>query len=212
MVECSDVGAGLLIVDTINQCSDVGAGLLIVDTINQFAGFQREDENHSGPVLEAMQPLQHAAGDGLAVVMGRHERKAGGRVGKSGRGSTAFTGAADIELLLQRPAGNAKSTVREIHALSRFDVTPALLVIEKTDEGVVAHGTRTDIQAKQVREAILEALSTETLDLSALIARLPTDCHGRTTVQNALAELIDSGEVAKTGQGVKGSPFVYCRS
>ena len=59
-----------------------------------------------------------------------------------------------------------------------------------------------------MREAILEALSTETLDLSALIARLPTDCNGRMTVQNALAELIDSGEVAKTGQGVKGSPFV----
>ena len=74
------------------ECSDVGAGLLIVDTINQFAGFQREDENHSRPVLEAMQPLQHAAGDSLAVVMGRLERKAGGRVGKSGRGSAAFTG------------------------------------------------------------------------------------------------------------------------
>jgi hypothetical protein len=50
-----------------------------------------------------------AAGSaGLAVLMLRHERKGGGEVGESGRGSSAFAGAVDVILQLKRPEGNTR--------------------------------------------------------------------------------------------------------
>ena len=46
-----------------------------------------------------MQPLQQAAAaEGLGVLVSQHERKSGGEVEDSGRGSSAFAGAADIEI------------------------------------------------------------------------------------------------------------------
>jgi hypothetical protein len=80
------------------KCRELGARLLVVDTLPQFAGVRGDAENNAGAALEAVAPLQVAAGDGLAVIVLRHERKSGGEVGDSGRGSSAYSGACDIVL------------------------------------------------------------------------------------------------------------------
>ena len=49
-----------------------------------------------------MKPLQLAAADGLGVVVGRHERKSGGDIGDSARGSSAFGGAVDTIITISR--------------------------------------------------------------------------------------------------------------
>jgi hypothetical protein len=54
---------------------EIGAGILVVDTIAQFAGLKGDDENKTGPVLEALRPVQEAAVRGLAVVMVRPFRR-----------------------------------------------------------------------------------------------------------------------------------------
>ncbi len=98
--------------------------VLFVDTVSQFAGISGDSENNAGAALDAMRPLQEAsARDGLAVVIVRHERKSGGDVGVSGRGSSAFAGAVDVVLSLRRPEGHARPTIRVIHALSRSPPT-----------------------------------------------------------------------------------------
>lgn len=53
-----------------------------------------------------MAPLQDAAHAGLTVIVCRHERKGGGDVGDSGRGSSATWGDVDIILQLRRPEGH----------------------------------------------------------------------------------------------------------
>ena len=199
-----------------DKCIQIGAKLLIVDTINQFARFRDEDENHSGPVLEAMEPLQEAAGRGLAVVMGRHARKTGGQVGDSGRGSSAFPGAADIVLSIRRPEGQGRDTVREIHALARFEETPSLLVIELASTGYIVLGGRADVIAQDIRAAlvnVLLGLGNDALSLDELMTRLPQELKAkRTTVQTILKELQDSGDAKLMGAGVKGDPFRYGHS
>jgi AAA domain-containing protein len=114
---------------------EVGAGVMMVDTLGQFAGLRGDRENDAGAAQEAMRPLQEAAARGLAVVLTRHERKGGGEVGESGRGSSAFGGAVDIILSIRRAEGNVRPTVRVIESLSRFEETPDKLVIELTPEG-----------------------------------------------------------------------------
>lgn len=69
-----------------------GYQLVIVDTLPQFAGISGDGENSSGAALEAMRPIQEAAATGLGFLISRHERKGGGEVGESARGSSAFSG------------------------------------------------------------------------------------------------------------------------
>jgi hypothetical protein len=121
-----------IVQDARAKAREVGAGLLIVDTLAQFSGIRGEDENKSGAAMETMEPLQAATTDGLAVLASRHDRKSGGDVGDSGRGSSAFAGAVDIVLHLQRLPGDqaGKERQRMLDGISRFEETPDKLLIE----------------------------------------------------------------------------------
>jgi hypothetical protein len=129
-----------------------------VDTISQFAHLVGDRENNAGDALAAMQPLSVAIGHGLAVVIVRHERKKGGQVGTSGRGSSAFSGAADIVLSLRRLEGQTRPNLREIHGLSRFSETPDLLTIELVGSEYVSLGDRKQVTFEETKERILEAM------------------------------------------------------
>lgn len=121
-----------IVQDARSKAKEVGAGLLIVDTLAQFSGIRGEDENKSGAAMETMEPLQAATSDGLAIVTSRHDRKSGGEVGDSGRGSSAFAGAVDIVLHLQRLTGDqtGKERQRLLDGISRFEETPDKLLVE----------------------------------------------------------------------------------
>lgn len=115
------------------ECRRRGARLLIVDTLGQFAVLQGAGENSAADAFDVLGPLQRAAASGLAVVIVRHERKAGGEVGQSGRGSTAFTGGADIVIKVAQ--GKGSPNARVLTAQSRFDETPRSLTIELAGDG-----------------------------------------------------------------------------
>jgi hypothetical protein len=121
-----------IVLDARHKAREVGAGLLIVDTLAQFSGIRGEDENKSGAAMETMEPLQAATTDGLAVLTSRQDRKSGGDVGDSGRGSSAFAGAVDIVLHLQRLPGDqaGKERQRLLDGISRFEETPDKLLVE----------------------------------------------------------------------------------
>ena len=194
----------------VSECKRRGARLLVVDTMAQFAGLQGDAENNAGNALEAIGPLQLAAAEGLGVVFSRHERKSGGEVGDSGRGSSAFGGAVDSIVTLRRPEGRTRPTVREIRAISRFSEVPNELVIELTTDGYVAHGTEGALAAKEAEEAILSALpkgESEALELNKL--REVTGV-ARSTAQRVIQSLVDQGKALPVGEGKKGDPLRYC--
>ena len=126
-----------------------GYGLLVIDTLAKLAGIV--NENDSGECALAMVPLQNAAHDGLAILVCRHERKSGGEVGESGRGSSAISGDVDVILQLRRPEGNQPSTRRVIESLSRYSETPEKVVIELTEDGYVLLG---DEEAVSLADAL----------------------------------------------------------
>lgn len=192
------------------ECARIGARVLVVDTLGQFAGIRGDSENDAGAAAEAMAPLQAAAGDGLAVVVLRHERKSGGDVGTSGRGSSAFTGAVDIVLRLARQENPVRPTVRVLTALSRFDATPDEVVIELTDTGYIALGDTGAVAFAEARRGVLDVLPDDGgLTLSEIIERTQ---GRRTTTQAALASLVDAGDVVKGGTGRRNDPIRYRRT
>ncbi|MEK6720535.1 MAG: AAA family ATPase [Chloroflexota bacterium] len=192
------------------ECRRVGSTLLIVDTLPAFAGIKGDSENDAGAALQAIEPLQVAAAAGLAVLVVRHERKGGGEVGDSGRGSSAFTGAVDVVLRLGRQDNPVRPTVRTLSALSRFDETPAELVIELTDSGYVALGDQTEIAFAVARQAILDVVPEPPANgiSEGEIIRLVGGA--KSTVGAALRSLLGV-EVQRDGEGRRGAPFVYTR-
>jgi hypothetical protein len=200
-----DVVAG-----AVEECRRRGCGVLVVDTLPRFAGLRGDAENNAGDADGAMAPLQLAAADGLAVVVVRHERKAGGEVGDSGRGSSAFGGAVDIVLALKRREGATRPTVRVLHALSRFDETPGELVVELGEEGYVALGDEAAVALSDARSRLLSDLPhspEDALSMTELIKSFKD--LSATTIERARDMLISQGDVLRVGKGKKGDPFRY---
>ncbi len=194
----------------VQECKRQGARLLVVDTLAQFAGLVSDAENNAGDALLAMEPLQQAAAaDGLSVIVVRHERKSGGAVGDSGRGSSAYAGAADIVLSIRRSEGNSRATLRTIHGVSRFDETPDELVVEFTPEGYVSRGCTQDVARSEAQEAILAASPQSEAEAATLEELLAGTQVKRTTGQKAAQELWAAGRLSRAGNGRKGNPFRY---
>jgi hypothetical protein len=193
----------------VQECKKRKAKLLVVDTLTQFAGVEGDCENNTGDALAAMQPLQQAAAEGIGVLTNRHERKSGGTVGDSGRGSSAYGGAADIILSLRQPEGNHKRNVRLIQALSRFDETPTDLLIELTDDGYRSLGEPGVAAIEQERLNIIKALPTEQQNAVDIQAICDATKMSRAQLQRRLDELLDFKKIRKTGKGRKGDAFRY---
>jgi len=194
------------------KAREVGAGLLVVDTLAHWAGLTGDAENNAGSALEAVGPLLAAAADGLGVVVLRHERKSGGDVGDSARGSSAFGGAVDIVVQVSRSEGNIRPTLRKLSSLSRFDETPDEQMVELTETGeYVSHGDGTAIAHAEALAAVRhsvpdrEGLAAEEKDIVAATG-IP-----RTTAQRAFKELLGDDKIVRVGRGVKGEPYRFWR-
>ena len=191
-----------------------GYGLIVVDTFGKLAGIR--DENDAGAGAGAMAPLQDAAHAGVAVLVTRHDRKGGGDVGESGRGSSAISGDVDVILALRRPEGNQPRTRRVIETLSRYSETPEKVVIELTDEGYILLG---DAEAVSLADGIkfvsgLIGRENDQKPSGLTMDEILNEADGaldRSAIRRALRELERSGEMEVTGRGVKGDPKHYRR-
>jgi hypothetical protein len=183
-----------------------------VDTLPQFAKLAGDTENAAGAALDAMEPLQGAAAEGLAVLISRHDRKSGGDVGDSGRGSGAFTGSVDIVLALRRGGDGERPTVRHLHSLSRFDELPDELVIELTAEGYNVVGDAAAYARLEARQKVLDALPAEGSEGLSMDELVSETGARRTTVRAVVGGLVADGSVSRTGTGKRGEPYRFAVS
>ena len=179
--------------DAIERCRLVGARLLVIDTLPQFAKLRGDAENSSGDVLAALEALDAARASGIAVILVQHDRKSGGEVGESGRGSSALAAWVDTVIKLERRGGNAPSAHRVLTTLSRFDETPTNLVVTLEDRVYRALGSKDDVSAHALAEQIDFILgdvdSLSGLEADQILDRLAeqlTEPPGRRSVQAAL--------------------------
>lgn len=181
------------------RAQSLGAGLVIVDTLSDWAGLEADKENDAGAALEAMRPLQEMTAAGLAVLVLRHERKSGGEVGDSARGSSAFGGAADILLSLQKDPSLGHENRRVLGAVGRLEGWAPRLLIEMTDGRYRSLGTSAQVEAERAKEIIMAALPTD--ETEALTERqlldLPEAEVSRSTLKRGLADLVVAGQVKK---------------
>lgn len=169
----------------LDKLEGVGGRFLIVDTLPKWAGFKAEQENDSAVAMEVMLKLQQVStATGACVLTTRHDRKEGGDIGDSARGSSAFGGDVDVILRLTRAGGKTPNR-RKLEALGRFDETPEQLVIELAEDGYRV------VTENDARDAALDAIR-RLLDQEPRIAiteyvdELREEGHTRTTVYDAV--------------------------
>ena len=192
----------------IAECRRKKAKLLVVDTLGQFAGLVGDSENNAGDALRALRPLQQAAAEGIGVIIVRHERKKGGAPGESARGSSAFGGAVDIIITLQRPEGNQARNIRVLEMVSRFDNQDKQL-IELTDHGYRVLGAPGAAAKAQAGADLLEQIPEGKKEAVTIDKLVGYAGKSRAHVQKLLDTLAETGEISKIGKGRKGSPFRY---
>ena len=189
----------------------VGARVLIVDTLSDWAGIAGEQENSAGAALEAVRPLQQAAAAGLAVMVNRHERKSGGEIGDSARGSSAFGGAVDILLSLRRMTSPGHENRRELVAVGRFDDIPPKVVIEYEEGEYRLLGDRDELERQEARRHVLDLLPALPEDARTFDSLLEDCGEGttRTTLHRALSELLNDGQVRREKGAGSAGPRSY---
>jgi hypothetical protein len=190
-----------------------GIEVVIFDTIFHF--WPAQDENDSAEVLKSITPLQRLTGAGAGVLLVAHVKKSDGGQGTATRGSGALPGIVDVILEFRRfDSSWNQDRRRVITTYSRYNSTPEELVVELSEDGLSYKllGDRQDA-TKQARRATVSGL-------------LPTEPPGITsgeileawteglkpsprTLQTDLKEMVEAGEVIRTGEGVKGRPFRF---
>jgi hypothetical protein len=193
-----------------------GAGLIVIDVISRWCNAGGIEENTTEFANKAMPPMKAAVADGLTVVYLRHDRKGGGEVGESGRGTSQIGGDADQLLQLTRPTGgNARATVRVLSAVGRFmDDTPEQLTIELDQErgeyrslGDAAAFARS--QAMQTVVTVLPTTPEGAIPTNTVLERALVAGCNRTHVYDALGTLTEAGTIKRIGKGRKGDPHRY---
>lgn len=198
------------------RCAESGAGLLVIDTIAKLSAIAQE--NDASEWARALEPLQDAAHDGLAIIVARHDRKSGGEVGDSGRGSSAGSGDVDIILQLRRPEGNQPTNRRVIEALSRYQLTPEKIIVELRDEGFVLLGSEEAVSAADAERFCFLSLGERfdrkeseglTRDELVVLGQDADPAISEPSIRRALGRLVDSEKVIRTGGGKRGDPYRY---
>jgi len=176
--------------------------LVIIDTLATF--WKLKDENDAGEMTQAVKPLLQLARETEAcVVLSHHSHKSEGSHGDEIRGSSALFGLVDIAVIMKQ---HEIPTQRKLSAMSRYPETPTELIVELRDGHYVSLGNPKDLDKKARLEKVKAAL-TDTPERVKVIQEKSGASYR--DVERLLAWLADHDQVYRTGDGKKGSPYLY---
>lgn len=188
--------------------------LLVIDTFPGLAGLGDEQENDAGAITSRLQPLQVAAGRGLAVLFLHHMNNA-----NQPRGSKAFRGVVDTSIrFLRRP--NSRSFRLESETRSTTSMSRSLRAeLVQAPDGwfyqLLDRGSdTTDVSTRSVDDLLWEAVL-EAGKPGITYAEL--DQRDGVTLDIAKKRLPDwrkDQRVGRDGAGTKSDPYRWylCRS
>lgn len=187
-------------------CAQHEIGVLVVDTLGTWTGLRGDDESKAGAVIEALEPLMLAAGDGLSVLIVAHQRKAAGKHGEAVRGSNAITGGVDVIVELERAPEELGKRMRVLRSESRFTATPDELVGELTEDGgYVAQGEYEEVKRQAEVEEVVRLVEAEPGSTAEELA--DSSDVATATVKRKLRDALEDGHVTREGSGRKGDPY-----
>jgi hypothetical protein len=204
-------------VETIRENAyKLDAGLVIVDTFPRIALVEEiQNAGEMNQRFELIAPLVVA--DGRTLLMGWHERKAGGSISEAAAGTAASGGAVDMLLRLRRTAGSKlNDRTRQLELCGRLPVAfeeSVAIVLNNDMSNYKCLGTKQAAARRTTEQRILGLLPQESPGLteSEINQRLAAEAEEEgskpvsvSTVTRALDKLVEGGLVIRTGQGGQG--------
>jgi hypothetical protein len=185
-------------------------GLVVIDTGDPWMLRPGDDPNDAVTAEAAVRELQLLAEEGVAVIVLRHERKGGGDISDSGRGSSAFAGAVDVLLTLRHLQGSGHENRRELEAVARAALPdiPPKVVIELLDGEYVVVGSTSDVERRDTLDKLLEHLPTSRDTAATVPDLMDLTKSAKTLTQDLLRELWDEGRGAVCREKGAGSASV----
>ena len=171
-------------------------GLVIVDTLSHWAALPKDAEKDEATARETVAGMLPWAEAGCAVLAIQHERKGGGEIGESARGSTGFGGAMDILLALRRDDGERNPNRRRLAGVTRLDDDLQEVVLDLVDRHYVMVGEVGEARRLQAQRAVIDCLPTSSAAALDLAAIVKLSGVARTTAQRLIAELRAGGALA----------------
>lgn len=173
------------------------------------------DENDAAATMAALGPLHEITEAGAGVLLVHHPRKGDAGEGQAARGSGALPGFVDVIVELRRfnPA-DANDRRRKLRGLSRFDETPAEVVVELRDEGYVTLGSTTETHQADRQDVIQETLAdaNEPLTADEVHKRWPEEAVARPGLRTVRMDLnagCSAGRWNRVGNGKRGDPYRF---
>jgi hypothetical protein len=189
----------------VQKAINLGAIWLIIDTFPQFALAPKGiSENDAGLALNALSKLTKALHKGLNVTLIRHTGAGKARtkdVAGAQRGSTAYSGAADVVMHIVKPGRDPDSTERHIHCLGRFNDLPPLTKVTYID-GEYQLVSEVKSQSKLNKDSTILAFLPGTLKEIAEASGISASTVGR---------MLQRDDVVVYGAGTKSDPRIFKR-
>src|SRR5215217_7637977 len=193
-----------------------GALVIVIDVISRWASFAGVSESDASYADKTVPPLKELASEGFTIIYARHDRKSGGDVGESGRGTSQLGGDVDQMFQLSRPPGsNNAPNVRVLTNTGRFtEDTPASVNIELKNGEFRSIGSAKNFareNALKVIPEVLPATEEAAIESSEVVDRVSPHGVRRSACYEALNDLSEAGVIVCVGSGKKGDPQRYYR-
>lgn len=155
----------VVIDEAMRKAREIGAETIVVDTWAIWAHLPPDAEKDAGATQKALEPLLAAAGQGFAVLVVHHMKKADGEDGTSVRGSSALLGTIDILIELRRfgegdeGGGDGKSGKRALKTMGRFEECPEEVIVELQGDRFINRGTAKSARVASLSDKVVDAIT-----------------------------------------------------
>lgn len=203
------------------KCREVGASVLVIDTVGRWSSLGSEGENQSGAVRAATEViLEVASSYNLAIMLSRHSRRAGGEIGESYVGSHAWGAEMDQLVTIQRTKGLTKEQ-RKLASLGRLDANHTWVIelgdegyffVREMDENEIEEGTGMGL--RQVLSDVIpgeEQFAISAQDACRLVNDYPEtqQTWKYETIRKTLGDMFNERMIRRNGAGTKNDMYRY---
>lgn len=209
-----DLTWGSIVDDNLGYCLHHNLDGIVYDTLLRWANVN--DENDASEAGVVMRQVERFRANGLFSGIVFHDRKSGGRIGNSSRGSNAYIGAADIVIKLSNPEDYQHSNWRTLEIEGRAGTKQVVWSISwegdgyyrRIGDGITYDDTRR-AQQDELKNKIRSILTNhKSLSHTDLAIDLGIDSTS-TSYRNTVKALLAGKELVRTGRGGKGDPYTY---
>jgi hypothetical protein len=173
------------------------------------------DENDASQVIAALTPLNALTSAGAAVLLLMHPSKSDQTEGRATRGSGALGGFVDVIVEMRRFDPERHSDTRRVlRSFSRFEETPAEVVVAFKDGAYIVEGSVTEAKGADRLSVVFDLLRGAGRPLTAeeLLFTWPTSEMPRPslrTLRRDLADAVRRGFLNRAGDGHRENPSTY---